>query len=58
MDRIVPLSVKRISGDVEISHFLIRNGNAFWIEVFVQFKPRPIVLASIPVARATAAIPP
>src|SRR5690242_20862581 len=37
MDRVVPISVERVSGDVEGIHLLARDNNSFWIMLAVEF---------------------
>jgi hypothetical protein len=41
VDGIIPLAVKRVAGDVEVSHFLIRDSDWLWIDVFIQFVLAP-----------------
>ena len=39
--RVIPLAVKRVAYDVEVGHFLIRDDDALWIDVFIQFATDP-----------------
>ena len=41
VDGIIPLAVKRVAGDVEVSHFPIGDDDALWIDVFIQFATDP-----------------
>ena len=40
MDGVILLAVKRVAYDVEVGHFLIRDDDALWIDVFIQFATR------------------
>ena len=37
VDGIIPLAMKRVAGDVEVSHFPIGDDDALRIDVFIQF---------------------